>query len=266
MSRMLNMVDALLSRSRHFQQIGRHQEARNLLVRLAEFRALPVHAVEEIQTRLAEIALRGRRFKAARRHLKVVLRARPDNARCHFLMGQALSGGSMPNPARALAHYRQALKLESDHATWRCAYGLLLVELGQSEKGLRQLRRSVESAPEDSAVLKQVVKGLRLANRIEEARKLVLLARFQNPHDARVLAIWNDLAFHEGRKQQELARRSAATKRAKATPVIIRFARARSGESPARPTRRLHRQDAAASLGRPHGFLRVRRPDQRNAQ
>jgi tetratricopeptide (TPR) repeat protein len=266
MSRMLNLVDALLSRSRHFQQIGRQQEARNLLVRLAEFRALPVHAAEEVQTRLAEIALRGRRFKAARRHLKVVLRARPDNARCHYLMGQALSSGSMPNPARALAHYRRALKLEPDHATWQRAYGLLLVEMGQSARGLRQLRRAVEVAPEDAAVLKQVVKGLRLANRTEEARKLVLVARFQNPHDARVLAIWNDLAFHESRKQQELTRRTAETRPTEHAPVILRFTQAKSGAGAGRPTRKLYRQDAAASLGRPHGFLRVRRPDQRHAQ
>src|SRR5437763_16380766 len=92
MSRMLNLVDELLSRSRRFQQLGRFHEPHILLTRLAEFHQLPIYAAEELEIRLGELSLRRGKYKRARRHLLAAFVHQPNNARAHDLLGTAFSG------------------------------------------------------------------------------------------------------------------------------------------------------------------------------
>src|SRR6266481_446831 len=62
MSTTLNLVDHLLSRGRHLQEIGREQDALHVLERLACFRQLPPKVAEETQVRLAELLLERGEF------------------------------------------------------------------------------------------------------------------------------------------------------------------------------------------------------------
>jgi tetratricopeptide (TPR) repeat protein len=260
---MLNLVDELLSRSRRFQQLGRFDEALNLLTRLVGFHELPVYAAEEIEIRLGELSLRRRNYKRARRHLLAALVHQPDNARAHYLLANAFSRGRRPDAQRALAHYRRSIELEPDHAIRLCAYGLLLVRLGQAQNGLRHLRRAVEGAPEDVSILKQVIKGMQLANHAEEARRLLVTARFRSPRDRRLLALWNDLHFHQLRRDQQttLHRSPSITSD---DPVLLPFLRLEGG--PVLSRRASVRRDGPSGTPPPRGLLHIRRPDQRHAQ
>ena len=152
MSRMLNLVDELLSRSRHFHKLGRRHEAFDLLIRLADLREMPIHAAEEVEVRLGESYLRQRRFKQARLHLAAALTYQPDNARYHYLLAHALSHGAQPDPQRASKHYQRSLKLEPKRPIRLSAFGLFLVQFGQSTEGLRHLRRAAKIAPKAPAV------------------------------------------------------------------------------------------------------------------
>ena len=86
MSMTLNLVDRLLARGRHFQQLGRDHDAIDTLGRLSRFASLPAEVAEETQARLAEIHLRGNRPRKARRHLTAALVHQPTNARYHLLL------------------------------------------------------------------------------------------------------------------------------------------------------------------------------------
>ena len=57
MSTTLNLVDHLLSRGRHLQEIGREQDTLHVLERLACFRQLPAKVAEETRVLLAELLL-----------------------------------------------------------------------------------------------------------------------------------------------------------------------------------------------------------------
>jgi tetratricopeptide (TPR) repeat protein len=190
---------------------------------------------------------------------------RPDNARYHFLLAHALSRGTRPNPQRAAKHFMRSLELDPSKPIRLSAYGLFLVQIGRSSEGLRHLRRAAESAPEHPGVLKKVLAGMLLANRSEEARRVLLTARFRAPHDHRVLALWNDLQFQQIRKDQQTALLRVTTKRSE-SPVLLRFDRPKRGGTSSRLTRAAVRQDGPSGTPAPRSILRVRRPDQRHAQ
>jgi Flp pilus assembly protein TadD len=264
MSRKLNLVDELLSHSRHLQELGRQSEAFDLLIQLAQFRELPINAAEEVEARLGESYLRQRRYKRARRHLATAVRLRPDNPRYHYLLAIAYRRGAKSDLRRALEHYRRSLELEPRQPVRLCTYGVLLVKLGQTREGLRQLRRAAEAAPRSVRILSQVVKGMRLANKGEEARRLLQIARFRAPHDRRLLALWNDSRFQEIRKLQQTALHRFTTNRLD-SPVLLPFVCLSEDRVPARKSRAGIRQDGPSGTPPPRSILRVRRPDQRHA-
>jgi Tfp pilus assembly protein PilF len=218
----LNLVDHVLAMGRRFQEIGRQRDALTLLTRLSDFRHLPADAAEETQARLAELHLKRRRFRRARRHLTAALRHQPDNARYHYLMATALQMDDEGNLERAADHYRRALELDPGHVKCLADFGLLLVRQGQAEEGVARLREAVEKAPDDAEVLGKLVKGLRLAGRSDEARQAVRLALFRHPHAPRFRQLWNEYQFHHARQQCEAARlkRAGADEEAVLLPFV----------------------------------------------
>src|SRR5690348_7556840 len=81
MSITLNLVENLLVMARKYQEMGQPQEAHRVLTHLCAFKELPADAAEETQVRLAEIALKRRKYAAARRRLLAALKHQPDQAR-----------------------------------------------------------------------------------------------------------------------------------------------------------------------------------------
>jgi tetratricopeptide (TPR) repeat protein len=259
----LNLIDHLLARGRHHQEGGRTHEALQVLTRLADFRELPGAVAEETQVRLAELALRRRKYAKARRHLTAALAHQPENARYHHLMATALLAEERGDRQRAADHFRRSLELDPDQVKCLVDAGLLAVRLGHTEEGLARLRRAVELAPNDADVLAKLVKGLRLAGRPDEVRSALRAALFRNPREPRFRRLWNEYRFRQLRRRQEADRPDrVALPAADDGPVILPFVRLFAGT----PAAAGMRHDGPATVAPPHLPWAARRADQRHIQ
>jgi Tfp pilus assembly protein PilF len=237
MSGTLNLFDRLLALGRNYQQLQQHREALHYLGRLAAFHDLPPEVAEEAQVSLAEIYLRRRQYRRARRHLTVALLYRPDNARYHYLMARALAKGRRADPERAAAHYEKSLELDAEQPRCLADFGLLCLRLDRTEEGLGALARAVDLTANDPATVAKLAKGLCRAGRVEEAQSVLRAARFRNPHEGRFRQLYNDFLFRRLREAQ------AATR--KDSEALLPFAR----------------QDDAEPLPGPHRHRLKRRSD-----
>src|SRR5262249_48071848 len=75
------------------------------------------------------------------------------------------------------------------------------------------VRRAAELAPDAPEVLDRVVEGLCQEGSADEARRLLLAARFRNARDARFQRLWTDFRFRQLHEEQEAARRAAPVSR-----------------------------------------------------
>jgi tetratricopeptide (TPR) repeat protein len=261
----VNLVDGVLAMGRRYQEVGRYRDALAILTRLSHFRYLSADAAEEIQTRLAEIYLKRRKYKQACRHLTALLRYQPDNARYHYLMATALCALEGADLERAGEHFRRALELDPGHIKCLADYGHLLLLLGQTEEGLARLRDAADRGPEDVEILGKLVKGLRLAGRGDEARSVLHLAMFRNVRSLRFRKLWNEFRFQQARRRRDAQRMKQADKDADGEqPVLLPFVRV-VNETPQTsdcPTI-LRRDDNAASA---RSLRLPRRGEQRNVQ
>jgi tetratricopeptide (TPR) repeat protein len=265
MSRTLNLADCLLAMGRNFQELGRWHDALGVLGRLAGFRELPGPVAEEAQVRLAEIRLNRRQFARARRHLTAALAHRPDSALYHYLMAGALLADSKCDQHRAADHYRKSLQLDPTQVPCLTELGLLLVRLGQTDEGVRYLRRAAELSPNCPEAVGQLAAGLGEAGQAEEARGVLLAARFRNPRDSRFLRLWTDFQFQRLREEQERARRNEALQAQEAGPTLLPFVRPDPGSTPSRMGRKSIRRDGSSALPEPHGRHPAWLPDRRHA-
>lgn len=247
MSTTLNLVESLQERGRNLQKLGRDRDACSIWKTLARFRGLPVECLEEAQANLAELRLKRRQFQRARRHLTVALLYRPDNARYHYLMAQALNTLDHGDPDRAAEHYRRSLELEPNQPRCLAELGVLLVDLGQIDEGVEKLQQAVACGNDEPQVLAQVVEGLCLAEQPDEARNLLRAARFRHPRDVRLVKLWNDLQYDELHEAQVSAREVQPRPVQDAEPTLLPFVR------PAEHQVRLRvRRDPPQPLPAPH--------------
>ncbi len=261
----LNLVDRVLALGRRYQEVGRHRDALSVLTRLAKFRHLSSDAAEETQARLADIYLKRRKYKNARRHLAAALRHQPDSARYHYLLAVALGGEEGGDLERAGVHYRRALELDPGHAHCLADYGHLLLRLGQTDEGLSRLREASEREPGDVEVLSKLVKGLRLCGRTDEARSTLQRALFRNAHSPRYRKLWDEFRFHRARCRTDAQRReSGSDDETGERPVLLPFVRVlKEAESCDESPTFVDDEDASASVR----HLRIpRRGEHRNAQ
>jgi Tfp pilus assembly protein PilF len=249
---------------RRYQEVGRHREAVTVLTRLSRFRLLPAEAAEETQSRLAEIHLKRRKYKQARRHLTAALRHQPDNARYHYLLATALHAEDGAALQRAGEHYRRALELDPNHVKCLADYGQYLLGQGQTEEGLSRLREAAERAPEDVEVLGKLVKGLRLSGQTEAARCVLQTALFRNARSPLFRKLWNEFRFQQARRRRDAERKHKAENEAGGDqPVLLPFIRVANTTSVAAdgPTI-LRREEGAAPTRSPRSIRR----EQRNVQ
>jgi Tfp pilus assembly protein PilF len=261
----LNLVERVLAMGRRYQEAGRHRDAVVVLTRLSRFRYLPAEAAEETQARLAEIHLKRRKYKQARRHLIAALRHQPDNARYHYLLATALTAEEGADLERAGEHFRRALELDPGHVKCLADYGHLLLRLGQTEEGLARLHEAAERAPEDIEVLGKLVKGLRLTGRTDDARTVLQLAMFRNARSPRFRKLWNEFRFQQARRQREAERIQQAENETDAEqPVLLPFIRVVNDSSEASACPTILRCEDAANAAR--SLRSALRGEQRNVQ
>lgn len=253
MSMTLNFARHLLTMGQNYQQLGRNHDALRYLSRLAKLHDLEPTIAEESQVRLAEIHLARRNFAKARRHLTAALTHQPANARYHHLMAAALAADEKADPQKAADHFRQSLKIDPDQPDCLGEFGLLALDIGQTEEGFQCLRRAVELSPDDPAVIGRLVEGLVREDRVQEARKALLAARFRNPRDGRFHKLWNDFQFQQLHQRQRRNRQDADRADQDASePTLLPFIRlAPETVSPPRAGR-IIRCDPPAPPAPPH--------------
>src|SRR5262249_8940108 len=267
MSTTLNLVDSILARGRHLQNLGRDRDALHLLGRLASFRELPTNVAEETQARLAELQRRLEHPRKARRHLTAALAHQPDSARYHHLLARAVEADRRGDPERALHHYRRSLELDPQQADCASEAGLLAVRQGQVEEGLRNLRRAVELNGNDPECVRRLVKGLCLLRKHDEARLVLRAALFRNSRDRRFRMLWDDFQFNELRRAREVERAARdANREAGAGPTILPFVRPSRESAAAQARPEILRRDEPHSPRPPHSPKIARLPRRKHAQ
>jgi tetratricopeptide (TPR) repeat protein len=266
MSTTLNLTDRLLAMGRHLHELGRNQDALHFLNRLTGFRMLPAALAEEAQVHLAEIYLSRRKYRRARRHLTAALVHQPDSARYHYLMATALAGDDKADRQRAADHYRKSLHLDPDQAHCLSEFGLLALRLGQTEEGLRCLRRAVELAPNNPNFVRKLAEGLREEGQVQEARRVLRAALFRNGRDHRFRQLWNDFQFQQLHQEQQRQRRNASATAGGGGPVLLPFVRLAAETVPGRPRRKIIRHDPPSPPSPPHAPRPEGLPNQRHAQ
>lgn len=235
MTEPLNLADRLLALGTHYRDLGRAQDANNVLSRLLAFRTLPPEVACQAQVTLAEIQLRARKYKRARRHLAAALQVDAANPRLHYLMANACREEDQGNLRRASIYYARSLELDADDVRCRGEYGLVLIHLGRTEEGLEHLARAQREAPHDLEVLERRLRGLRRAGRIDEARHLLQQSRFQFPRQPRFEKLARDFQFQILRQDQEFARLQEETMTDGEAPVLLPFVRHDAHNGPPRP-------------------------------
>jgi len=260
----LNLVDHALAMGRRYQEVGRHRDALMVFTRLSHFRFLPAEAAEEAQARLAEIHLKRRRFKHARRHLTAALRHQPDNARYHYLLASALQAEDGGDTERAAEHFRRALELDPGHVNCRADYGLLLLRQGQTEEGLARLREAAERAADDVEVHGKLVKGLRLAGRTDEARSVLQIALFRNSRSPRFRKLWQEFRFQQARRRRDAERIRDDGEVDGDQPVLLPFIRIVNESEVISDCPTVVRCDDRDAVASQRAFRLARRSDQRN--
>jgi tetratricopeptide (TPR) repeat protein len=263
----LNLIDHVLAMGRRYQQAGRHREAVTVLTRLSHFRYLPADAAEEAQIRLAELHLKRRKYKHARRHLTAALRHQPDNARYHYLLATTFRAEEHGDLKRAGEHYRRALELDPGHVKCLADYGLLLLRVGQTEEALLRLREAVERAPEDVEVIGKLVKGLRLAGRSDEARSALQISLFRNARSPRFGKLWNEFRFQQAWLRRGAERRQCGDGTDESDqPIVLPFVRVLDNSETSSDCPTNVRHDQASDVSSPHAPLRMCCSDQRHVQ
>lgn len=263
MSMTLNLVHRLLAMGRKYQVIGRTHEAFQILNRLVGFKALPSQIAEEAQFRLARISLKRRNYRRARRHLTAALLHAPQNPRYHYLMARAVNKDDQADPRRAADHFRQSLQANPDQPRCLSHWGLLALRLGQSEEGLRSLRRAVELSPDNPAVVSKLAAGLGDLGQVDEARQVLRTALFRNARDLRFRKLWTDFQFLELRRSQKDSSRHASADDAQ-EPVYLPFISPTQDE--ARSPEKVSRRDEKSNLPSPHLFKLGKVADHKNAR
>ncbi len=250
MSETLPFLHRLLSQGRHLQQLRCDREALSVLGRLAAFQDLPADVAEESHVRQAEIELRRRKHRRARRHLAAALEYSPENAHYHFLMATALNTRKQGRPRRAAAHYLQSLAADPNQPRCLAAYGLLSLKQGQVVDGLDRLRQAAAMAPDDVEVIGKLVRGLRLAERGDEALTVLRAARFRNPRDGRLHKLYNHFLFGGLRRRQMASRRLA--RNPDDAPMLLAFGRTTTATVAPSSEGKILRLDGATTVSGPH--------------
>lgn len=200
MSKTLNLVDSLFRRACGLDDLGHHGEARRLFERLSSFRLLPAKIAEEIQVRLADLSEEPCR---RRQHLLSALAQRPENADYHLRMARAYSDDAEADAEKALPHLRAAVRMEPDNAAYLAELGSLTCRLGQTDRGLRLLKKAHRLAESNVDVLRVYVDALLDAGETDTALNASKAAMFRNSSDRRFRDLLRDVQYRAVAQGQE---------------------------------------------------------------
>ena len=217
MSRMLNLVDVLLTTGRQLFLMGRFTEAIEPLTKLTGFRQLPDDAAHEVQSLLGEIHLQQKKYSQARRHLTAALAVRPMKAEAFYLMALAIDEDPQAQKGRAEMYYTRAVELEPSEPAYWADLGSYLFALGKTRPALKAIRKAFTLGISDAEIVGQVAEVLRREELFEEATTRLRAALFHNHGAQAFRQLWQHHQWHLIRAEQR------AEKQHEGPPVMLPF-------------------------------------------
>ena len=202
MSRMLTLIHAGWVSARSLARSGRRTAALAQLRRLLSRPDLPVALAADANRLAAELLIETEDFAKARRHLRAALGLQPENARSHYLAGLAFERDPAGDDRRAAVRFKKASEAEPANPVYRAAFGRAAVRCDRVKLGVRELVAAADAAPDNIAVLRVVVDGLREAGKLRAARRVLVKARFLCPRSAEVRRMWERVRFETARAGQ----------------------------------------------------------------
>jgi putative PEP-CTERM system TPR-repeat lipoprotein len=123
---------------------------------------------QAFRLKLAEAALATKQWGTAVQHYRRLLEAAPKNA---VLLNNLAWAESQVNDPKALEHAEEANRLAPNHPAIMDTLGTMLVDSGQTARGLDLLQKAVAQAPQAHGIRLNYAKGLIKAGQKDAARK-----------------------------------------------------------------------------------------------
>lgn len=220
MSKTLNLVDILLTTGRNLVLMGRFTEALVPLTKLAGFRNLPLHVLNEVYALTADVHIQQENYKDARRQLAAAIALKPLEARHHYLMAVAIVEDDYADQSRAEMYFDRAVRIEADNAAYWLDFGSYLFTQGKATEGLKAICKAYAIDTSDAEIVGEVAQVLRREGLYDAATTKLRAALFENHGAQAFRQLWQQHQFaliHA--QQQKKATRGDAQDR----PVILPF-------------------------------------------
>jgi tetratricopeptide (TPR) repeat protein len=218
MSRTLNLVDILLTSGRNLVLMGRYTEALVPLTKLAGFRNLPEHVLQELHSLRADIHLQQQDYKEARRQLTAATSLRPLDARNYYLMAIAIEEDETAELKRAEMYFAKAVELDPEAAAYWVDFGSYLFKIAKTKDALKAIRKAFTIDMADADIVGEVANILRREGHYQEATTKLRAALFANHGAQAFKLLWQQHQFALIHAQQQEVKTKAIDE-----PVILQF-------------------------------------------
>ena len=209
MSRMLTLIDAGWEFVRTLAERGQRKKALDQLIQLLARPDVPADRAVEGHRLAGQLALELERYATARRHLKTAASLQPAHAPTRYAMGRAWEEDPDGCDRRAAICFKKATVLDAANPLYRAAFGRAAARCGKINGGTREMLAAAAASASDLAVIRVAVSGLLEAGKIDEARQIIVKARFQNPGNAELAALGVRVKFESATFSQRQMAKSA---------------------------------------------------------
>jgi predicted Zn-dependent protease len=199
----------LLGRGELLATMGRARAARVTLRRLLRQPEVPSASQAEANRVLGDLEFAAGRFRRARRYFAAAIGLRPYVAELYLRYAAAVEADPKANPRKGLAALRRAICVEPQEPGHWTARGRLALRAGDTKQARVAFRRAAGLRPETVTVLAEIVDGFVAMGREDEARRVLIAARFRAPNDAGIAQLWNQFRFDCLRLEQARSSRGA---------------------------------------------------------
>jgi len=230
MNAAINLIDHLMSQSRRLVYMGRRVEARRRLDKVLAFPEVSANLRVEAHRLLAEIHLDSQCYRKARRHLLAALGLDPESAEIHFQLATVLDLEPDMPPKRAAKYFRKALELKPDEARYWSGFGQICLRLGREKAAYGAFVAAADLAPMDTAIIDEIADGMCFLGREEDARAVLMAARFRLGHSTELEQLWNRFRFLQLQRTQQAEHRREALANGEA--VVLAFVPAKATGEP----------------------------------
>jgi hypothetical protein len=202
MSRTLTLLGAGWESVRLTAERGHRTGALKRLTRMLARPDVPAASAAEWHRFAGELALNLGRYATARGHLRAAARGEADHAGTRFLLGRAWEEDPDGCDRRAAVCFKKATALAATNPLYRAYFGRAAARCGKVKLGTREMLAASEAAAGDAAVVRVAVTGLLEAGKATDARRVLVTARFLQPGNAELTALWERVKFESARLGQ----------------------------------------------------------------